>query len=390
MGDSVRRLSKGSKKQAMVITPVNRKTSMRKKKIKTKQELFEEASERRIEMIRQTPMYDRFGREYKDGTPLGSGDKQWRMQYGIGAKYSPKTPLLGIGIARDSFLPSECRVNEKAAMRNTPRSTKLTKEQKEFAKENGYDSNEEFMTQFRLVCKRVAPIETLGMTKELNLQLRPLIYKRAGYALQDKRASNAHFGYSTREQMLKSQLWQGDIQASASDVFYFPSYKLLDKRQPSFLYGTKGPDYWKAKHEAEEQKWHEDGAPREPHWSEHTEMPKTIGTVNFDARVPTAPSFSFGASKRPLIGGGGSMNPPIYNVHIENDPNFLPRYKTFGERYRSMGYGEKERTKSRVPKSTEWGPVYVPKTGKTLNPARFGKLLAPKNSLPYSHYKLYG
>ena len=127
--------------------------------------------------------------------------------------------------------------------------------------------------------------------------------------------------------------------------------------------------------------------------SQNLEMPQTMGTPNVEAGIPTAPAFSFGTSKRPPINGaqGKGVNPPIYNVLIHNDPQFLPRYKTFGSKYRSMGYGERERrATSRVPKSTEWGPEYQPKTGKVKNPARFGKLLAPKNSLPYSKYKLFG
>ena len=134
----------------------------------------------------------------------------------------------------------------------------------------------------------------------------------------------------------------------------------------------------------------QEAAPREPHWSEQLEMPQTMGTPNIE--VPTAPAFTFGTSERPPINGaqGKGVNPPIYNVLFHNDPRYLPRYTTFGAKYRSMGYGEKDRQKSRVPKSKEWGPIYEPKTEKVLNPARFGKLLAPKNSLPYSKYKLFG
>ena len=389
MASSSRRVSKGSAKPPVFHTPIRKR-----QKKKTKAELLLEATERHTEKIRNTPTFDRYGREHREGTPIGSGDKQWRLQHGIGAKYSPKTPFLGIGISRDSFLPNECRVNDRMAMRMTPRSAKLSNEQIAFAKKYRFWTDSDWMLKFKMVCKRVAPIEILGLSKNLGIELRPLIYKRAGYTLQDKRAANAHFGGSTREQMLRAQLWQGDITASASDVFYFPSYKLIDKTAPSVLYGSNGPEYWKAKYDAELELDRQEAAPRVPHWSENLEMPQTMGTPNVEAQIPTAPAFSFGSSDRPPINGaqgGKGVNPPIYNVKIHNDPQFLPRYKTFGAKYRSMGYGENERrAKSRVPKSTEWGAEYKQKTEKVKNPARFGKLLAPKNTLPYAKYKLFG
>ena len=83
----------------------------------------------RIEQIRQTPQTDRYGRPVVDGSPIGNGDSNWRLHYGVGGYSGVHTPMLGIGISRDSFLPTECRENEKNAQRvldvakHTPRSS---------------------------------------------------------------------------------------------------------------------------------------------------------------------------------------------------------------------------------------------------------------------------
>ena len=69
----------------------------------------------RIELIRQTPQTDRYGRPVVDGSPIGNGDANWRLHYGVGGYSGVHTPMLGIGISRDSFLPAECRINEKNA-----------------------------------------------------------------------------------------------------------------------------------------------------------------------------------------------------------------------------------------------------------------------------------
>ena len=402
-----RRVSKGSIKSSRPLislaagsTSVHARThpqQKNKKENKTRDELFEEQTERRIEAIRRTPVIDRFGRAHSAGTPLGIGDKQWRRQHGIGAKYSPKPPFLGIGISRDSFLPSECKLNEKRAMRTTPRSSKLPQEVRRWAtraKGSGWQQHDKaFDSALRLVAKRVAGIDSLfefGITPEQAQELRPLIYKFASYSLLDRRPPNAHFGHATREQMLKSQLWQGDITTSASDVFYFPSYKLVDPTPISpMLGGGPDPGEWRRKRAAEAAREAEAAAPREAHWSEHTEMPRTFGVANFDARVRTAPKFSFGTSQRPPINGAQStVNPPIGNVPFTGDPRFLPRYKTFGAKYQS--FGPKEPTKSLRPKTDEWGAPLKPRPAKMKNPARFGVILAPKNSCPYSVYKMYG
>ena len=110
----------------------------------------EKEVERRIEYIRQNPRLDRYGRPVPDGTPLGSGDASWRRQHGVGAKYSPMTPMLGIGISRDSFLPDSVRFNDKMALRVTPRSSKLTKEVKAWAVKYGVDKDPQFMKKLIL------------------------------------------------------------------------------------------------------------------------------------------------------------------------------------------------------------------------------------------------
>ena len=114
----------------------NKKDTKQKKKSKIEQRAaaLEQKAEARIEYIRQNPRLDRYGRPIVDGTPLGSGDKSWRLHYGFAGYESAKTPILGIGIPRDSFLPQECRENEKNAFRDSPRSSKLTKEIKKWAR----------------------------------------------------------------------------------------------------------------------------------------------------------------------------------------------------------------------------------------------------------------
>jgi hypothetical protein len=54
-----------------------------------------------------------------------------------------------------------------------------------------------------------------------------------------------------------------------------------------------------------------------------------------------------------------------------------------------MGYGERDRTKTRRPKSLEWGQPMPERDHKIVkNPSRFGLIITPKVS--YSQYKLYG
>jgi len=359
---------------------------------KKKQQEIE--TEEKLDKIRRTPVIDRYGRAHYNGTPIGSGDKAWRLQHGIGAKYSRQCSMLGIGISRDSFLPSECKVNDKSAMRDTPRSTKLSNETYKWARKYGFDKNEQFMKQLRFVQKRVVSVDNLPveLTELQKQELFQCVYKIANYSLQDKRQPAPPMGTATREQMLKAQLWLGDISASSSDVFYFPSYKATDKRLPRTVFGPPNQQDWIMKRKKEEARSKEEASARTPHWSENTEMPQTMGTPNVDARIPTAPAFTFGTSERPPINGAQALvSPPIYNVPFENDPRFLPRYKTFGANYRSMGYGEqsKNRTKSRRPKSTEWGaPMPEPHVGKVKSPTRFGLILTPKVS--YAKYKLFG
>ena len=203
--------------------------------------------EKRISFIRKNPRLDKYGRPIPDGSPIGMGDKNWIKNYGIGGYSSVKTPILGVGIPRDSYLPRECRENEKNALRvlrsadeHTPRSTKLTKEIKKWAKKNYLHENNAFMAQLIQVSKRVKPISSLqrppyNISLENLSELHPLIYKFANYSLQDKRQINAHFGGSTREQMAKAQLFKsmGDPPGMvACEVTYEPKYKAFDKLEP--------------------------------------------------------------------------------------------------------------------------------------------------------------
>ena len=392
-----RKLSKSSIKPPVLITsPIKTASSAAAAAAaphlsKTAEQRNQETEEM-LQTIRETPIYDRYGRAHYNGTPIGSGDKQWRKQHGIGAKYSRQCSMLGIGITRDSFLPSECRINEQSALRETPRSSKITNETLNWAKKYNFHTDKKFMKQLSMVQKRVLQAEDLPI--ELSLQQREelfhCIYKISNYALLDKRQPCPPMGTSTREQMSKAQNWQGDTAASASDVFYFPTFKSVDKCEPRTVFGPNNQMEWIEKQRILEEKSKEQAEAREPHWSENTEMPQTMGTPNFDARIPTAPAFSFGVSERPpLSTKDPKMNPPIYNVHIQNDPQFLPRYKTFGAGYRSMGYAEKDRTKTLRPKSQVWGaPMPEINHEKIKSPVRFGLIISPK--VPYGKYKLFG
>ena len=202
---------------------------------------LEEKAEARIEHIRQNPRLDRYGRPVVDGTPLGSGDKSWRLHYGFAGYESVKTPILGIGIPRDSFLPQECRDNEKNAFRDTPRSSKLTKEIKKWAKKYKFDKDPDFMKNLRMVRKRVQNIKTLKLSKQLESELKPMIFKFASYKLLDKRNPNAHFGSSTRVQMTNATLWNsmGDPGGeSACNTTYRPNYTFMDEQRPRTPFGT--------------------------------------------------------------------------------------------------------------------------------------------------------
>ena len=57
------------------------------------------------------------------------------------------------------------------------------------------------MKKLRIVRKRVQNITTLNLPKQLEAELKPLIFKFSSYALLDKRNPNAHFGSSTRVQV---------------------------------------------------------------------------------------------------------------------------------------------------------------------------------------------
>ena len=350
----------------------------------------EKEVESRIEYIRQNPRLDRYGRPVPDGTPLGSGDASWRRQYGVGALYSPMTPMLGIGISRDSFLPDSVRFNNKMAMRDTPRSSKLTKEVKAWAIKHAVNKDPDIMKSLRMVRKKVMPINKLismGISKEAVDELHPMIFKFSNYALLDKRNANAHFGYSTREQMTKSQMWSsmsGTGCGNSTEATYYPNYDFMDKRlpRPASLTATREQDT------------------RSRLWKGGTGISETDAFYMPDRSIlyPREPAFSFGASDRPSVQHvTGAQDAPIYMVTTPGPPNRpdLPQYRTFGIKYKSMGLGERDRTKSRRPKPTEWGAPLQPKSFKK-NPVRFGLHIPPRQSNGkllkprYQDYKLFG
>ena len=205
-----RKLSKSSIKPAAVIAaPALAPSPIELSKTSSHDRMRE--TERKLEKIRSTPVYDRYGRAHFEGTPIGSGDKAWRLQHGSGAKYSRQCSLQGVGISRDSFLPSECKVNERTAMSTTPRSNKLSKEVKDWAKKYKYTNDAAFMKKLRLVQKRVVSCDVLpNITDEQKQELFDCIYKIANYALLDKRQAAPPMGTSTREQMAAAQNWQGE------------------------------------------------------------------------------------------------------------------------------------------------------------------------------------
>ena len=350
----------------------------------------------RIELIRQTPQTDRYGRPVVDGSPIGNGDSNWRKHYGVGGYSGVHTPMLGIGISRDSFLPIECRQNDKKAQRilqidkHTPRSTKLTKEVKQWVKKYGLENDKLFIAKLVMVTNKVKSIETLKLPTDIMMELKPLIFKFASYKAFDKRHANAHFGYSTREQMTNAQLWScmGSSGIPEFSNSYVPNYSATDKRasRPPMLMATREQDL-KAR------LWGNMG----------TGESATEATYNPDYSAIEARTCSphFGTSLRPPVQNvTGAQDAPIYMVNIPGPPSQpdLPRYKTFGPKFRSMGYSSKGRTKSRRPKSEKWGEDMEsflkrkPATNSARNPARFGLHLTPKGSpvIPYSVSKLYG
>ena len=200
---------------------------------------------KRLTHIRNNPRHDRYGRPVPDGSPIGMGDRNWLKHYGIGGHSSVKTPILGIGVARDSYLQSSYRENEKLAKRilqvdkHTPRSTKITTEIKKWVQQHHLNCDAPFMAQLIQVSKRVKPISSLqrapfNIPIECLKELQPLVYKFANYALLDARQMNAHFGVSTREQMAKAQLFKsmGVLPEGACEVTYTPKYKAFDKLEP--------------------------------------------------------------------------------------------------------------------------------------------------------------
>eukprot|EP00946_MAST-07B_sp_MAST-7B-sp1_P002255 g2255.t1 len=349
----------------------------------------EKEVERRIEYIRQNPRLDRYGRPVPDGTPLGSGDASWRRQHGVGAKYSPMTPMLGIGISRDSFLPDSVRFNDKMALRVTPRSSKLTKEVKAWAVKYGVDKDPQFMKKLILVRKKVMPIHKLSpyVSKEALEALHPMIFKFANYSLLDKRTANAHFGYSTRVQMTNAQMWSsmsGTGCGNSTEATYEPNYAFMDKRlpRPAPLTATREQDT------------------RARLWKGGTGISETDAFYMPDRSIlyPREPAFTFGASDRPPVQNvTGAQDAPIYMVTTPGPPSRpdLPQYRTFGAKYKSMGVGPRDQTKSRRPKSKEWGAPLQPKKS-AKSPVRFGlhipprqkngKILKPR----YQDYKLFG
>ena len=154
--------------------------------------------------------------------------------------------------------------------------------------------------------------------------------------------------------MTHAQLWScmGDPGGNKSSASYVLNYKWTDKRQsrPPMLMATREQDL-KAR------LWGNMG----------TGESATEATYNPDySKIePRTCSPHFGTSLRPPVQNvTGAQDAPIYMVNIPGPPSQpdLPRYRTFGASYQSMGKGEKDRTKSRVPKSKEWGPPLPKKT----------------------------
>ena len=158
-----------------------------------KRQQLEEKLEKRLAYIRHNPLTDRYGRAVVDGSPIGQGDANWSKHYGVGGHSSIKTPILGIGVARDSYLPSSYRDNEKKALRvldvdkHTPRSTKLTREVRHWAIKHHLHNNTEFMTKLVQVTNRVKPLKYLGLQPKWLAELKPMIFKFANFSLQDAR-----------------------------------------------------------------------------------------------------------------------------------------------------------------------------------------------------------
>lgn len=378
--------SNGVERRPQTVSSLQRKTKFIEKKrmstLQLRQAMLDKQAEDRIEYIRSHPRKDKYGRPLVDGTPLGSGDKSWRLQYGFAGACSAHTPMLGIGISRDSFLPNECKNNEKNAFRDTPRSSKLSKEILKWVSKYELANDPLFMKNLRMVNKRVQSFDTLRLTPRKGAELKPMIYRSAKYTLLDKRNANAHFGHSTREQMTKATLWNSmgaPGGPSACNVTYVPKYKYIDRQQPRTHMGTATREQV-----VKSQLW--GGMATGESSTEATYAP------NFVAVDRKQPAFTWGKSQRPspLVKTGGH-DAPIYMVHFENMPQHLPRYKTFGAKYQS--FGPKELTKSRCPKSKEWGPPPPDKNApKKLNPTRYGYYLQMKNqpTMKYSAYKFWG
>lgn len=208
---------------------------------------LERKVERRMAKLRNNPLQDKYGRPIAEGSPIGAGDKNWIKNYGVGGTSSAKTPILGIGIARDSYLPQSYIDNERNARRvsivenHTPRSTKLTREVKHWANKYKLDADPEFMSRLIQVTKRVKPLEYLRIPSELLSELKPMIYKFSSFNLQDKRQANAHFGHSTREQMSRAQLFEsmkGESTCESTEATYDVKYTLTDKSEPSVPLAT--------------------------------------------------------------------------------------------------------------------------------------------------------
>ncbi len=330
--------------------------------------------------------YDRFGRLVSKGTPIGVGDTSWVRNYGFGS--GPKAPLLGIGISRDSFLSSECKRNEKLAGSNDERDNKLPLEIINWCKDHDLDIKRGSMFREKLlpVAKRTKSLETLNLHPDLLDELRPLIYKRAAFTLQDKRQPNAHFGTSTREQAQKSQMWRGVVSKSEVEVTYNPSFKTQDARSPAHSFGTglregrgsiraRKISFFESNSSQTSENAGKETLSSAMNQTELKEDGSTMGKANYLSSIPTQPKFSFGTSKRPPINGITKESPPIYNVIMKSKG--VP----------TTSFGPRERTKSRVPKSSEWGAPLQPRGPKKFVPTRFGLVLA---KVPYSSYKLYG
>ena len=193
----------------------------------------------------------------------------------------------------------------------------LTKEIKKWAKKYKFDKDPDFMKNLRMVRKRVQNIKTLKLPKQLESELKPMIFKFASYKLLDKRNPNAHFGSSTRVQMTNATLWNsmGDPGGeSACNTTYRPNYTFMDEQRPRTPFGTASREQM-----TKAQLWAAMGLTGEA-------STEATYDKNYSLTDERQPAFSFGVSARPSpVLKTGAHEAPIYMVPIEKTPKLNNR-----------------------------------------------------------------